>query len=263
MSLNLITAMEDIQTKVKILEISEGVTPTPIQSSRGVSKDLGVDVARWTFGELLGQKRHVSTVNFTATNTFGQVIWNYRHELASLRSYFTTIVTSQQQTWFDLFLSRQWRVKFTFEVESNWQQVGLYILYFHNIPWHLKPSYTYAAPSATGTVAVSTNQGLTVEQAWMLDKQFITLGHNGVYTLETPWQVPLKSHVDVIQGLWNTQAFNSHQLDDVFNGEMVLQCHTPLTVATGGDTTATAKLWVNFEFDQLGMYAPSDFRPGR
>lgn len=251
--------MEDIQTKVKILEISEGVTNVPVQSSNGVSKDLGVSTERWTFAELLGQKRWISTLNLAASNTTGTIIWNYENTLSNLRKYFTTIVTSQQQTWLDLFLTRKWRVKFTFEVESNWQQVGLYMLYHHNIPNFIKFMYQYAAPGSVATNPA----GLPIELAWQFDKQFITLGHNGVYTIELPWQIPRKAHVDLLQGFWNTQQTTSHMLDEVYNGEAVLQCVSPLNVATGADTTATIKVWVQIEFDQLSMYAPNDFRPGR
>lgn len=244
--------MEDIQTKTKILQISEPKVQVPVSASNGVSKDSGIATNRWTFGELLGQKRFIGEYSFADTKNVGGETIAWEHTFDGLKQ----ILGKDQEAWINLFLAKKWRVKFTLEVESNFQQVGLFMMYFCNIPLNLRPMYI---DRPIGTVTPPSDadvQRLPLATAWMLDKQLIQLGHNGVYEIEMPWQVPLKAHIDSSTGynLWNT--IKKQVSEDVDNGVFVIRPVVPMTVATGVSTTCVGRLWASVEFDELSMYAP-------
>nr|QRW42876.1 putative capsid protein [Nuksystermes virus]QRW42898.1 putative capsid protein [Nuksystermes virus] len=226
----------EITTRVKDLNISEPLQVALPQVAGDRQSSAVINQSSWTVSEIIFQKRLYGRLDVTTADAVGKVLFHQRISMATVDDLFG------KTKMYKVFFGKRIRLRYTFEVQSPWQHVGMLVLFKSIMPYDMTEKYTGSIP-ASGY--------LPMESVMQLPHKFIQLGHNGTYTVETDWISPITHRVDA-----SGTAFTDWASPFDF-GFITLQVAVPLRYATGVDSTFTIRVWVEGIVDAFGMYNPS------
>lgn len=84
----------------------------------------------WSFTELISQRKLVGTFPITQSMKQGTKIWTFRHTFAN-------VLTMHMREMSELFHLYSWKLHFSLQFRSNFQQVGQLLVVTHHIPKNL------------------------------------------------------------------------------------------------------------------------------
>ncbi|UUW06597.1 VP1 [Cat Tien Hospitalitermes polycipi-like virus] len=232
---------------------------------RSVAKEIQVQE---TFPLYPTNVQHFSTNAPTPTiQTLGQLVGMKRFQnnfdlSVQTFTYFDAITDADwsrfSSSLINVYLSKRWRMKYTFIIVSNQQHIGcLYFYWFPGSVFHKMLAYYFRA-GATSADLVTDLPGTTITDlktavlpprlACQLDTfKLIRLGKSTSWTFTTEWNSPFANHINLYK---NADWPNATSIP---LGELGLAHLTQYRVASGVSDKPTLSVWQEIEFENLSV----------
>lgn len=193
---------------------------------------------QWTFAQLVGKKRLISSITLDTTHTPDTLLFSYRNNHTTFLATFPNIQV------IDFFRFLRYDLVFEFEIQSHFQQQGALIL--NTIPGSLDSQVYPFLGLPQQPLA-----GNRFEKV-LYPHDFITLGHSGNYEAILPWIIP--------RSMGNLRAeagaTGGSGLAEGIMNSIHLSVFDPLRVVASAVNVATIRVWVHAENVQFSGYHP-------
>lgn len=245
----------DVETKAKDLQTLE--TPTQISHrTENVNINPLIDTSlsdekSWDFKQILGMKRHVGTFDVTPALSAGTSIYSFRNTPFNVLTLFNATNLS---SYFSFF---RYNLVFNIEVQSAMQHVGALIVNQTNCT---------VRPTANNTRTTSVMPWIGLPNVFptdiisktILPHDFITLGHNGFYSITMPWNSSRK--VLPTSGNFTGSLLPFSDNAALFNydlGFLDISIFSPLVVQAAVYSTTSIRILASLEDIEYSGYRPS------
>lgn len=229
------TKTKDLQTAEIPKEISHRLENVSINPSMDKSS---VDAQIWRFNEILGVKRHITTVDIDPTMTVGTNVYSFENTPRNVLSLFNATNLSNYFAFF------RYNLVFNIEVQSTFQQVGALAAIQTNIS---TSSNTLPWLGLTSSSLSFDSQSVVT----ILPHDFITLGHNGFYKITMPWNC---SRTMLPAG--SSSQSGSGLLHDYDLGAFYISIFSPMIIASNVNSTASVRILAHLENIEYSGYRP-------
>jgi hypothetical protein len=187
-----------------------------------------------SYAQMFGMRRLHKTITIKPNST---ELFQFAHNFFEVKGTFP--MTPQV---YNNYVYIKYNVKFDFELESNFQQVGAIILYFDN-RWGGVANYWQSGTSTDLSPITGT----------YLPHDFMALGHNGNLSLTLPWNCNRKA-----LSMFNT---NDHaDLTSWSHGKLHVDMFQPMIVAAGVPDEATLRVFISLVDVELSGYIGEDYQ---
>lgn len=230
----------DLESSAKDLQVSELPQDMEFKKAIGKPEPVGdittVQTPQWDVAKLFGTKRLIRNIEVD-TSTNG-TIFSFTN---TPRNVFDTFRNVDISNMFSLF---KYKPKFTFEIESSFQHVGLMCLVLD-----------LRATSEVWKIYGETGSGTDVIQnVHNFPHQYITMGHNGNYSIIMPWMSPYKMLSTNPTSQDDTAVYNKSIMYNYNMGTLKLNILDQLTVAVGVSPVFTVRIWMELVDLQFAGY---------
>lgn len=198
----------------------------------------------WSLEELLSQPKLLKTIKITA-DTSGE-IWRYKH--------------NWRNVWIDHFRSlrklfpiKSWTLNFIFQFRSNFQQVGMFNLYYTNIPDALQ-NYLI------GDDGRDDSNLSKFDHQCQLPHKFIMMGEDHDVHMPLEWNSPFASSIDPYDYVPGSAQISDEEgkFEDYDMGTAVLTVPFKMETATGVDSNMSVRIWTYLTNVTYAGYKPYD-----
>lgn len=234
----------DVETKAKDLQTAE-IPKTISLRTENVQPNPVMDVSQsdtnsWRFNQILGMKRHIATIDLTPTSVANDVIYSFSNTPRNVLTMFDAVNLSN---YFGFF---RYNLVFNIEVQSSFQHVGALIVnqtVLSNprvMPW-------IGLPLAIPDIYAKT----------ILPHDFITLGHNGFYTITMPWNCSRFMLPTTGPAISGDAPHVVNPLFDYDMGNLIISVFSPLMVQASVYSTTSIRILAHLENIQYSGYQPN------
>lgn len=279
--MEILQPIQENEQSSRAKEIDHGTIPLPMEnvmlnmpSKPGVQFDdrSSVSAIKWAYDQLVSQKQLLTTIQIPQNSTPNKLLF-------MLVNSWDNIINIHFRNLKDLFFVKSWKWHLTFELRSNFQEVGMLSINYCNIPQDAIPYLTtnWLAPADTIPYANSGNGSIGIPNANLkiqnhdlfnfattqqLPHTLLMLGENQDVYCTLNWLSPFKSaYMDV----------NPHPPDSIFSdlipqvtnpyqdmGFIYVTMPVPLTVASGVTPNCTLRIWSQLTDVEYAGYIPDD-----
>ncbi|UUV42133.1 MAG: putative capsid protein [Macrobrachium rosenbergii virus 2] len=242
------TEQAKTEIKARAKEFDTGPVPLSMEnvilglpSKPGPSVDnLGSVLANsWNLTEYIGQRKFVKCVDITPSSTTIEPLWQYHHT-------FSQVVVDHFRKFVGTFALRSWKLNFHFEFRSNFQQVGMLMVVYHNMPSNFRK---YMYPDRVFNQFVVQSQ---------LPHKFIMMGEDQDLVVGLNWLSPFKA--STAGEVFSHPSGDEH--NDYEMGEISLWAPFAMQVASGVTANKmTVRIWSYLTDITLAGYTPSNDDP--
>lgn len=236
-------AVSEIKSRAK--EIDTGTQPLSMEnvilglpSKPGPSVDnLSSAMANsWNLNEYIGQRKLQATINITLDTPTNVPIWAYEHK-------WSNVIVDHFRAFSNVFALRSWKLNFHFEFRSNFQQVGMLMISYTNLPENTRK---YLYPDNVFNQFVVQTQ---------LPHRFVMMGEDQDVVVGLNWLSPYKASI-------SGEIF-AHPSGDTHNdyemGKIMLWAPYAMQVATGvAANNMTVRIWSYLTDISMAGYNPVD-----
>lgn len=246
------------------LSLSNVMLGLPVKSGIQFDDRSSVSSTPWAYEQLVSQKRLLTTLQISQTTPTDQPIFLLPNAWDIIRKLHFRNLDS-------IFFLKSWKWHLTFQLRSNFQQVGMVTISYVNLPLNAF-SYYFARPAAQKTTDIFSLQDLSVGAVASYDGPFpvdklaaiyqlphslMMLGENQDLEVCMDWLSPFKSAFNPTE-YGSINAPNSEALGYDM-GHIRVHVPIPLTVATGvADNVATIRIWSHLTDVKYAGYDPTD-----
>lgn len=256
-------------------EIDAGLIPLQMQnvildmpSKPGIQFDNreSVNATKWAFEQLVSQKQYLTTFTLPfQTKTPDKPLFIMPNSWKAI-----TDIHFRQFT--DLFFFKSWKWHLTFEIRSNFQQVGMISIAFVNCPVNAFPyitgsPLTYVDSSLTSTITPGLNgipddtlrdhSIFNLHSIVQLPHKHVMLGENQQVNVTMNWLSPFKSAFGQYSGSKPDKQSNPN--DPIYDmGFLFVTNPIPLNCAAGADANCTVRVWSQLTDVEYSGYCPTD-----
>lgn len=246
------------------LSMSNVMLGLPVKSGIQFDDRSSVSSTPWAYEQLVSQKRLLTTLTIDPSTSTMNPIFLLPNSWDVIRKLHFRNLDS-------LFFLKSWKWHLTFQLRSNFQQVGMITISFVNLPLNCF-SYYFGKPAAQKTDQIFSLQDGQVGAVTNYDGPFIIdklasiyqlphtllmLGENQDVEVCMDWLSPFKAaFTPVSQGTLNVASPEALGYD---MGHIRVHAPIPLTVASGvSDTKATLRIWSHLTEVKYSGYDPTD-----
>nr|UMO75639.1 MAG: putative capsid protein 1 [Polycipiviridae sp.] len=270
------------ETNSRAKEIDHGTTPLPMEnvmlnlpfkSGNQFDDRSSVSSIKWAYEQLVSQKQLLTTINIPVQGVKDTCIFY-------LPNSWETILKIHFRNLQDLFFLKSWKWHLTFELRSNFQQVGMISINYSNIPQDAIPYITsnWLSPVDTPCYMTSPNGkiGLPIKDAiktpthdlfnFATTQQFphtlLMLGENQDVQCTLNWLTPYKSTFMNVNP-YPEESILSDSIPEISNpyydmGFVYVTIPVPMTIAPGVDPNCTLRVWSHLTDVEYSGYIPDD-----
>jgi len=229
-----------LSSRTKDLKVSEPVTEVPGQMAEGARIMTISKRPDWTVKELLAQPKYFQTITITTAQAFNAVLFDQTVDPTTIINSVYAAGTFSFSDLKYLYSFHRFRPILTFEVSSNFQQVGCFALAF--IPFGTLMCRYNGNAAGTNTFASYFGYARMVQ----LPHQVISYGHSGTYEVQSDWILP--------EQFVQTITANSNMNPGAPQGHFLARVIAPLRVVTGSVGQISVRVWCRFEVDPEVYY---------
>lgn len=254
-------------------EIDHGTIPLPMSNvmlglptKPGLNFDdrSSVSATPWDYGQLVSQKRLLTTLKINPATTSTRPIFLLPNAWDVIRKLHFRNLDS-------FFFLKSWKWHLTFQLRSNFQQVGMVTISYVNLPLNAF-SYYFGKPINMYTENIfSMEDGMVgtvrdysmqfpvdyLSAIYQLPHTLLMLGENQDVEVTCDWLSPFKAAVQAsARGSVNqpSPSFLGYDM-----GHIRVHVPVPLSVCNGvSDNTATIRVWSHLTEVKYSGYDPTD-----
>lgn len=226
--------------------------PLGISYQPDISTHTSADLGNISYRDLISQEKLVDTIKITTSSLPNKKLWEFENEFPSVVK-----LHAPRQNVFRLL---SWNLHFRFEFRSNFQQVGMALIYQHNYP----PSAMSYLLDQKFDITHKT-EALPMKLATQLPHIKVAFGENLDVHAVMKWNVPhhaLASDQRVDGNYaWkisNSQDYFSQNPMNVSMGSIVLSAPIQMQVAAGVTPEMTVRIWSWLTDVKFAAYQPSE-----
>lgn len=224
----------------------ESGLPLGISRQPTFGSHTSADLGNISYTQLISQEKLVGVINITTSSPPDVPLWSFINSHKHVKE-----LHFPKQ---NVFRLQSWNLHFRFEFRSNFQQVGMALIYQHNYP---RDALSYCVGKALGG-RVST------KLATQLPHLKIALGENFDAEAVMKWNLPYHAQSsDQMTGgnyAWqfgNQGKLNPRQLFEPEMGSIHLAVPVQMQVSTGVTPEMTVRIWSWLTDVKLAAYQPS------
>lgn len=246
----------DVETKAKDLQTLEPPKTISQRTENIILNPIDTDLAlakeeAWKFQQILGMKRHIATVEVDPSITAGSTVYSYQNSPFAVLTLFEATNLS---SYFSFF---RFNLVFNIEVQSAMQHVGALIVNQTNLSF-ISGSNNNAA-SALPWIGLLRNFPTSVMSRTILPHDFISLGHNGFYSITMPWNCSRRmlptnrpDQADLL-----APSSDNGDLHDYDLGALDIGIFSPMLVQSAVYSTASIRILASLENIDYSGYRPA------
>lgn len=252
------TENEKSEIRARATEIDTGALPLSLGSVPMMSS-LSLDPSRpfhgnatapqWNYSELLSQRKLVGTFPITTSSADGHVVWSFRHTFAN-------VIEMHMRTLKNLFHLYSWKLHFSFQFRSNFQQVGQILIVQHHIPRNLfkfltsydrlEDSYQLCTMLPHVKVAMGEDVDVEAEMVWNAPVSG-SFGYANGYEMKS-WSMGYGGYDDA-----RDIEYSSYDM-----GSIAVIVGKQMEVALSVNPQMTVRIWSYLSDLKYGAYCPED-----
>lgn len=279
--------MEILQTTVpnednsRAKEIDHGNVPLPMEnvmlnlpfkSGQQFDDRSSVSAIKWAYEQLISQKQLLTTIDIPVQGSPNECIF-------LLTNSWKTITDIHFRNLKDLFFVKSWKWHLTFELRSNFQQVGMISINYCNLPQDSIPYLTtnWLSPvdtspfvdSPNGQIGLPSSSGIVTKNhdlfnfaiTQQLPHTLLMLGENQNVNCTLNWLSPFKSAFNDVTP-YDTGIL-SNEIPEFSNpyydmGFIYVTVPVPLYMAMGVEPNCTLRVWSQLTDVEYAGYIPDD-----
>lgn len=218
-------------------ETAKGQRSENMELTSRVETNL-IATPQWTFSQLVGKKRLVTSVTLDTTAVRNDLLYTYNNSVTNFMQLFNNIPMSRY------FRFVRYNLVFELEIQSHFQQQGALIV--NTLPSPIGTnSYWYIGlpnqPLAGG-----------LYDKVLYPHDFISLGHSGNYKIILPW-IANRSFL----AFYTESGATGVPLADMVMNSLHLAVFDPLRVVASAVNSVTIRIWAHAEDVQFSGYLAS------
>lgn len=279
--MEILQPIESNETNSRAKEIDHGTIPLPMENvmlnmpvkpGNQFDDRSSVSAIKWAYEQLVSQKQLLTTISIPVGGIKDKCIF-------ILENSWKNILDIHFRNLKDLFFLKSWKWHLTFELRSNFQQVGMISINYCNLPQDAIPYITseWLAPvdnriskiSPNGQIGQPANDILTQNHdlfnfatTQQLPHTLLMLGENQDVSCTLNWLSPFKSTFidpnpsdpDSITG-FAVKPFSNPYYD---MGFVYVTIPVPMTISSGVDPNCTLRIWSQLTDVEYSGYIPDD-----
>lgn len=262
---------KEIDSGVAPLHMENVILNLPFKDGLQFDNRESVNAIKWAFEQLVSQKQYLTTVTIPMQG-------NAKQPYFIMPNSWDVILDLHFRKFRNLFFMTSWKWNLTFEIRSNFQQVGMLSIVFVNCP-------VSALPYLTGSPLIHVENKLTdINEAGkkgvpsegvngehsvfelasivQLPHKHIMLGENQNVSVVMNWLSPYKSSFRNVSPV-PQYSIHGDQLIEANNpiydmGFIYLNNPIPLNCASGADSNCTVRVWSHLTDVEYAGYCPTD-----